>query len=300
MSDSSETGETGGKSATGRDRVHTSRKSCPARLSRATPPFGGPVLASQARYTGRWTAVAFLILAAFNSCTEQTHPLTQPEHPEWDVRLVFPSGSIKARGRAFGHPIQRTESDWSGIVSRLQIKPRSGFPLFARNADPEPAFRSSEVAYLAARLAVLFQDAGQHEWVAFCLQSSHDTGATEVTTGAFFVDEGDLHLLLVNYRLLVTIPQLLHDLKRRPLNATGAFAYDIVANRTWTVLQESHWDFSKPPLARVVEVVLQEGNRPMEAGLLEENLRKLKRLREQNLITEEDYRLKLDEAVRGL
>jgi hypothetical protein len=34
--DSSVTGETGGKSATGRDRTHTSRES---RLSRTTPPF---------------------------------------------------------------------------------------------------------------------------------------------------------------------------------------------------------------------------------------------------------------------
>jgi len=259
-----------------------------------------PVLASPARFTGRWIAVTLLLVLVFNGCTEQTHSLTQPEHHEWDVRLVFPSGSIKARSVAFGHPIQRTESDWSEIVSRLQIKPRSGFPLFSRNADPEPAFRSSEVAYLAARLAVLFQDAGPHEWVAFCLQSPHDTGATEVTTGAFFVDAGELHLLLVHYRLLVTIPQLLHDLKRHPLNATGTFAYDIVANRTWTVLPDSDWDFSKPPLARVVEMVLQKGSRPMEGELLEENLRKLKRLREQNLITEEEYRRKRDEALQGL
>lgn len=259
-----------------------------------------PVPASQARYTGRWTAVALLIVVACNSCTEQIHSLTQPEHHDWDVRLVFPSGSIQARGVAFGHPIQRTESDWSEILSRLQIKPRSGFPLFSRNADPEPAFRSSEAAYLAARLAVLFQDAGPREWVAFCLQSSHETGATEVTTGAFFVDAGELHLLLVHYRLLVTIPQLLHDLKRYPLNATGAFAYDILSNRTWTVLPDSDWDFPKSPLARVVEVVVQKGSRPMEEGPLEETLRKLKRLREQNLITEEDYRRKRNEALQGL
>lgn len=256
--------------------------------------------ASQAGYIGRWTAVALLMLVTFNGCTEQLHSLPQPEQHEWDVRLVFPSGSIKARGRAFGHPIQRTESAWREIVSRLQVKPRGGFPQFSRSADPEPAFRSSEVAYLAARLAVLFQDAGPHEWVAFCLQASHDTGATEVTTGAFFVDEGDLHLLLAHYRLLVTIPQILRDIKRHPLNPTGAFAYDIVSNRTWTLLPDSDWDFSKPPRARVEEVVLKEGNQPMEGGSLEETLRKLKRLREQNLLTEEEYRRKLDEAIRGL
>jgi hypothetical protein len=246
--------------------------------------------------------VALLILVAFtfNSCTEQIHSLAQREHPDWDVRLVFPSGSIKARGRAFDHPIQRTESAWREIVSRLQVKPHSGLPLFSRNADPEPAFRSSEVAYLAARLTVLFQDAGPREWVAFCLQSSHDTGATEVTTGALFVEKGDLHLLLVHYRLLVTIPQLLRDLKRHPLNPTGAFAYDIVSNRTWTVLPDSDWDFPKPPRASVVEVVLQKDSRPTEGEPLEETLRKLKRLREQNLITEQDYRRKLDEAIRGL
>jgi len=39
MPDSSETGETGGESATGRDRVHTSRESRSSRLSHATAPF---------------------------------------------------------------------------------------------------------------------------------------------------------------------------------------------------------------------------------------------------------------------
>ena len=244
--------------------------------------------------------MSLLLVLLLNGCTEHLHSFKQPEQHEWDVRLVFPSGSMKARGVAFGHPIQRTESDWSEILSRLQSKPRSGFPLFSRIADPLPAFRSSEVAYLAARLAVLFQDVGPHEWVAFSLQSPHDTGATEVTTGAFFVDAGELHLLLVHYRLLVTIPQLLPDLKRYPLNATGAFAYDIVSNRTWTVLPDSDWDFSKSPLASVAELVLQKRSPPMEGGLLEEELRKLKRLREQNLITEEQYRLKRDEALGGL
>ncbi len=39
MFDSSETGEAGGKSATGRDRAPASRDSRYSRLSRATPPF---------------------------------------------------------------------------------------------------------------------------------------------------------------------------------------------------------------------------------------------------------------------
>jgi len=180
----------------------------------------------------------------------------------------------------------------------VEVKPRSGL-IFWGKTDAEPAFRPWEIDFLAGRLAVLFKEAGQHEWIAFYLQSPHTTGAIEVSSGAFFVDNTRLHLYLAHFRHLVTIQERLPEIKQRPLNATGTFSYELVSNRTWSAVSSSEWDFSKSPLARVAEAVSTQGIDLMGRSI-EERLRKLKELHEQNLITEEEYQRKRAELLKDL
>jgi hypothetical protein len=217
----------------------------------------------------------------------------------WNVRLVFPTGSPKARGRTFEHPVMRSEDEWLKVINLVQVKPKSGFPTFSKNMEPEPAFRVSEATYLAAQLATHFQEASPREWVAFYLQEPHGSGVTEVTTGAFFVDEKKLHVFFAHYRHLVTIPILLTEVYQHPLNSTGRIMYDIVPNQAWTVVKDSNWGFVKPLAASTVEAELNQD--PLAIGMgLEEQLRMLKQMREQNLIDEAGYRRKRDELLKGL
>jgi hypothetical protein len=241
----------------------------------------------------------FVCCLPFIACSP--HGATQPSHDfdahEWEAYLVFPVGSKEARSHNFGHPIHRNEAQWKDILHSLEVKPRSGFIFWAKT-DSEPAFRLSEIDFLAGRLAALFKEAGQHEWVAFYLQSPHPTGAIEVTSGAFFVDTTRLHLYLAHFRHLITIRERLPEIRRHPLNATGAFAYELVSNHEWTVLS-SEWNFSKSTLARVAEAVSNQGTESMGRSI-EERLRKLNELREQNLITEEEYQRKRIELLKDL
>jgi hypothetical protein len=241
----------------------------------------------------------FVLCLPYIACSPHatSKPLDSSEASEWEASLIFPVGSEQARTRTFGHPIQRNEIQWKDVLTSLEVKPRSGFIFWAKT-DPEPAFRPSEIDFLSARLAPLFKEAGQHEWIAFYLQSPHSTGATEVTSGAFFVKDAQLHLYLAHFRHLITIQERLPDIKRHPLNATGAFAYELVSNRTWSVIP-SEWDFSKSPLARVAEAVETQGTESMGRSI-EERLRKLKELLEQNLITEEEYQHKRAELLKEL
>jgi hypothetical protein len=225
-------------------------------------------------------------------------PLHDSNPPEWKAFLVFPVGSKQARSRNFGHPIERKTGHWKDALNSLEVKPRSGFIFWAKT-DPQPAFRPSEVDFLASRLAELFSEASQHEWIAFYLQSSHSSGATEITSGAFFIDDTQLHLYLAHFRHLVTIRERLPDIKQHPLNATGAFAFEMVTNHTWNALAKSEWDFSKSPLAGVAEAVLTQGSDPMGRSI-EERLRKLKDLRQQDLINEEEYQRKREEVLKDL
>ena len=241
----------------------------------------------------------FVSCLTWIACSPQisSQPLRDSDMREWEAYLVFPVGSKQARSSTFGHPIKRNETQWKDVLSSLEVKPRSGFIFWAKT-DPEPAFRPSEIDFLSGRLARLFKEAGQHEWIAFYLQSPHSTGATEVTSGAFFVKETQLHLYLAHFRHLITIRERLPDIKRQPLNATGAFGYELASNSTWGVIP-SEWGFSKSPLARVAEAVSTQGIDSMGRSI-EERLRKLNELREQSLISEEEYQRKRAELLKDL
>ena len=62
---------------------------------------------------------------------------------------------------------------------------------------------------------------------------------------------------------------------------------------------ENRWALSKPPLARVVEVIINDISRDEETGL-EAKLRTLMRLREEGLISEDEYRRKREELLKAL
>jgi hypothetical protein len=246
--------------------------------------------------------VAWLIVCCLPCIACSPHstsaPSDSPDAHEWEAFLLFPVGSKEARSRNFDHPIRRNEAQWKDVLRSLEVKPRSGFIFWAKT-DSEPAFRPREIDFLAGRLATLFTEAGQHEWVAFYLQSPHPTGAIEVTSGAFFVDTAKLHLYLAHFRHLITIRERLPELRRHPLNATGAFAYELVSNHEWSAVSSSEWNFSKSPLARVAEAISSQGTESMGRSI-EERLRKLNELREQKLVTEEEYQRKRLELLKDL
>jgi hypothetical protein len=98
---------------------------------------------------------------------------------------------------------------------------------------------------------------------------------------------------------LVTIRERLPEIRKYPLNATGAFAYELVSNHEWSAVSSSEWNFSKSPLARVAEAVSSQETESMGRSI-EERLRKLKELLEQNLITEEEYQHKRAELLKDL
>ena len=248
---------------------------------------------------GRFIAYCLLSLTCV-ACSPQVsaEPSQPADYIQWNAHLIFPVGSKRAQSINFEHPVQHNGAEWKDILESLQVRPKGGFIFWANN-DAEQAFRPSEVNFLSAQLPTLFQQAGQHEWIAFYLQSPHSTGVTEVTSGAFFVEDGRLHLYLAHFRHLVTINERLAEMKRFPLNATGAMPYKLISNRTWTALAESEWSFSKPPMARAAEAVSVQAVESLGKSL-EERLRKLKELRDQNLINDEQYKHKTEEILQGL
>jgi len=238
-------------------------------------------------------------LVGLNGCGGSVGHIMQTEGQERYVRLEPQLHNGRPEDRSFTHPVTLSPRDWEQILSLIRVKPRAVLPFSTTKAEPEPAFRQSELHYLAEQLADTFTKAGSRDWIVFYLGLPHETGATEITSGAFFAEEKRIHVLFANFRHLITIPAVARQLKENPLHVAGALVYEVVPGRSLTVLAENRWALSKPPLARVVEVTINEIPRGEETGL-EAKLRTLKHLREEGLISEDEYQRKREELLKAL
>lgn len=240
--------------------------------------------------------------------------------PEQYVRLEARYGHGEGYGydgaaMRFTHPLVLGETDWGKILKGIRVQLRKRLlTIGATEAHPEEAFTESEARYLARYLAEAFSIARPDEWVVFCLGRQRGeggtlrggSGVTEMTSGGFFVERGQLHFVLANYRYAVSIPSVQEQIRDDPLRPAGDAFYDLVPGphqtARWLDTINSQPDLTKPLRAQLSEMVIEYQPflaLPDEATLgpggrppLEERLRTLQRLRDQGLITEEEYRLK--------
>src|SRR5207249_4445700 len=208
-------------------------------------------VAGNIRFLLTFTLTLMLGLFGFNDCGGPGSSMKQAEEPDRYVRLEAQPRNGREEDRSFSHPVTLSPRDWEQILSLIRVKSRAVPPFFSTKTEPEPAFRESELHYLAEQLADTFTKAGSRDWIVFYLGLPHETGATEITSGAFFVEETRIHLLFANFRHLVTIPAVPRQLKENPVHAAGAMVYEVVPGASLTVMTENRWALPKPPLARV-------------------------------------------------
>ncbi|MCS6292580.1 MAG: SHOCT domain-containing protein [Nitrospira sp.] len=248
------------------------------------------------------------------------------EQPDRFVRLqVSPSKIRQNSDSGFTHPFRLQSEEWTLVLQRVRVqkRDRGWFPFAAPQDSATQAFSADEVAYLSATLPRAFAQAQPEEWVVFGLSrptTPEVAGITEITTGAWFVRGASLHLVLANYREGVTMPGIRDLLREDPLHMVAAPRYEFIPGSHENVWQENTGlgAFLFPDLPELTlayqALVLEEPERPIAplsgSGSVnlptptpttprspEERLQMLKRLKEQGLITEEDYQTKKKQVL---
>lgn len=248
----------------------------------------------------------------------------RPAHEEQErfVRLDARADDPRPDGIArFAHPVLLSSAEWARILAGIRIQPRKDSVLFTRALEPPTeAFAPDEVAYLGRALSEIFARARPDEWVVFGMSRVLPSGLNEITTGGWFAEGTRLHLLLANYRHGVTRTTVRERLWKEPLRAVAAPFYDVVQDERQTVVKgtgllsvlssgsgpeiviEYRALLGAPPavektmpVERVAPAAPDAGRLP--GGAVEERLRMLKRLREQGLITDEEYREKKKDVL---
>ncbi|MBI3292051.1 MAG: SHOCT domain-containing protein [Elusimicrobia bacterium] len=268
-----------------------------------------------------WWLAGLVTMLAIHGCGGPVRYIRSVnDGPDRYVRLESRYGHGQGYGydgaaMRFTHPLVLGEPDWGKILKGIRVQLRKRLlTIGATEAHPEEAFSESEAQYLARYLAEAFSIARPDEWVVFCLSRQRGEGGTlrggpgvtEMTTGGFFVEGGKFHFVLANYRYAVSIPSVQEQIRDDPLRPAGDAFYDLVPGphqtARWLDTINTQPDLTKPLRAQLSEMVIEYQPflaLPDEATLapggrppLEERLRTLQRLRDQGLITEEEYRLK--------
>jgi len=278
--------------------------------------------------TACWLA-GILTLGAVQGCSGPVRFARAVDgSPEGFVRLEARYGhgqshGYDSAGMPFDHPKSFHLAEVEKILKGIRVQPRKGLlTLGATESGPKEAFTESERRLLAPSLVEALAKARRDEWVLFFLShlrggdSDHrgGPGVTEATSGGFFVEGRQLHFVLANYRHAVSMPSILDQIRDDPLRPAGEAFYELVPRTHQTVQHwdsiKAKWDLSKPLRASLSEMAIEyqaalalpdEPLRvPEGRPSVEERLRTLQRLREQGLITEEEYRLKRQKLLDGL
>lgn len=264
----------------------------------------------------RFVVVCFALLC--QSCLGLSR-VEAPVHEEPDrfVRVEARYGDADRQAlNRFNHPFELSGKAWARILDNVWVQYEPGVIALVSPKEPStPAFTADEIAFLSKWLSKAFKHAHQDEWVVFGLTRRRFPELTEITTGGWFVQGDRLHLRLANYRHAVSMASVRNQLWDDPLLSMGD-RYYIFASGDFqsatlvgggplgdlrgTAIPQLVIDYKSllgpPPAAKPVQV--PDAPKPSVAperdrvGDTAQKLRELKQLRDEGVITEEEYRTK--------
>jgi hypothetical protein len=245
------------------------------------------------------------------------------------VRVEARYGDPRREGPVrFAHPVNLGQEEWTRILSRIQVQSyQDSFIFTTAKNPPENAFDADEIVYLSGKLSEAFARAFPDEWVVFGLSRTRSPQLTEITTGGWFVEGTTLHFILANYRHAVRKAGIREQMWKDPLRPETKLYVELLPGEYMTIgggkksltglLQE--WaelsiDYqgllrtkaapqpmtttpTLPPRAPAVVVPAPKAEPPLPTQSVENRLRALKALRDQGLITEDEYREKKKQVL---
>ncbi len=172
------------------------------------------------------------------------------------------------------------------------------------------AFTPEEATLLAERLKRALSIATPEERVAFFLTSQKNSMTTMITSGVVFMREKEIHLVFGNDRTALSSDHRPHIPRENPLYSFEPGSFEILPQAhqrkfpydSKRRIEAIAVDYAGL-LAPAPEPTASHAEKPAlssEGSKLEAQLRLLKKLREEGLITEEEYKEKKTELLKTL
>jgi hypothetical protein len=213
--------------------------------------------------------------------------------------------------KPFSHPFHWSAEQWKPILRSIYVQERGQGVLFfpAPNGPMRQTFTPAEVDYLSETLTRAFAKAQPSEVVVFGLTSPKTREMTEITTGAWYVKDAQLHLILGNYREAVTMSSVRELLWQDPLHMIAGPLYEFVPgpHQSSTRKDDGIGTFLIPeaPQLALTYQELSSDALPVDGGRekglppsaypdssLEGKLKRLKQIHDEGLITDDEFAAK--------
>jgi len=277
-------------------------------------------------YSQIWGNVVFLVLVVFFLAGCQLTPYIRPVH-ENEYLLVrledHTGGPFPENPMQFDHPVALSEDQWGQMLRAIQIHRESGGdPAYGFEVESEKSgekvdslFTEQEVLSLQKYVAQAFAQARSSEWVMFVIR--HPIGsyqwlnktisAQSISSGGFYVANHILHLYLTNIRAPITSTAIGEQLWDNPFYVADAAFYQVQSNAIQTVkklpqkglrgkINPSIYDVAlnmqeilEPQKEEKQKVLEKDKSMPSHESSVAKKLRDLLILKQDGLITEEDY-----------
>jgi len=210
----------------------------------------------------------------------------------------------------FAHPVALGEPEWAHLLDHIVIQEQKKL-LAPGTVQPaaRAAFDEDEKRYLAKHLAEGFQKARPDEWVVFYLSHPREPGVIEIDSGGFFIEGERLHLIVANYRQPVSMAFIREQIWNDPLRPAGDSFYDVIPQNNQTLQTVRRTDLTQSLLTQVSDLSIDYsaqlnddvgGKGEAVGSSIEDRLRILKQLRDQGLISEEQFRMKQERLLERL
>jgi hypothetical protein len=221
-------------------------------------------------------------------------------------------------GQPYSHPFRWSAEQWKPILRSIHVQKRDQGILFifGPNGPTLPAFTPAEVDYLSETLTRAFAQAQPSEVVVFGLTSPKTQEITEITTGAWYVKDAQLHLILGNYREAFTMASIRELLWQDPLHMIAGPLYEFVPGPYQSLTREDKgigtFLIPEAPQLALTYQQLSSGAPPVDGGhekgsppsaypdsSLEGKLKRLKQIRDDGLITDDEFAAKKKALLDG-
>lgn len=274
--------------------------------SRAAPLTKG-ILRHCDRIAGLWAVLLCLALAGCFGPKEPPRYFDEGERHL--VRLDRVDGAAR-----YDHPAEIDIETLQAVLKSIVVRHEVSFlnRLLTQQKDVRgAAFTPEEATLLADRLKSALAKAAPDEQAAFFLTSQKNSLNTLVTSGVAFVKEKEVHLIFGNDRTSVSNDHHSYLSRDNPLHSYEPGSFEILpqahqrkvppeGRRRVEAIAVDYAALVAPAAPEPVSSEEEKPAAPSEGSKLEGRLRLLKKLREEGLITEEEYKEKKAELLKTL
>jgi hypothetical protein len=181
-----------------------------------------------------WLALSYgLIGCFFSGCMAPTvYSYLVFENPTSFVRLeLSPWVDPELPQTLNSHPATLSRRQMVDALKGLQVREHRAGPIrwFRGLADPEAALTEEEIELLTPQLREGLELALPEELVTFYISQPVNATKREVTSGAIYVRDGHLHIVMSNHRTIFEIPPagMIYD-RRYPLFSLAPLDVDLL------------------------------------------------------------------------